>query len=216
MSDNDTNESEPEGGDDDMTAALLEEPTGLDDTRVTDPTISGALGDDLDTEISVATDVEETLLTALMWTSAETAGRILSAIEAKHFWRPVHALIATAIADVAATTAPSPALVNVRLMDTGAYRGPMAQQLRSLMVSLAAPTNRPVTHELAITPLAVALLDAWYRRGYTALLRRMEQHRLEASVEELGDCWAQLTRFQQRAEADWMARRQRLTAQEDR
>ncbi|MBE7194409.1 MAG: hypothetical protein INR66_18240, partial [Gordonia polyisoprenivorans] len=85
----------------------------------------------------------------------------------------------------------------------------------SLMVSLAAPTNRPVTHEHAITPLAVALLDAWYRRGYTALLRRMEQHRLEASVEELGDCWAQLTRFQQRAEADWMARRQTLTKGHD-
>jgi hypothetical protein len=66
MPDNDTDQSEPEGGDDDMTAALLEEPTGLDDTRVTDPTVyAGALGDDPDTEISVAADVEATLLTAL-------------------------------------------------------------------------------------------------------------------------------------------------------
>ena len=216
MSDTDSDDHDENGGEHDMIATTLSEAGQLDDTRVVDPTQGGALGDDPETEISVATDVEETLLTALMWARAETAGRILSAIEAKHFWRPVHVLIATAIADVAATTAPSPALVNVRLMETGAYRGPMAQQLRSLMVSLAAPTDRPVTHELAITPLAVALLDAWYRRGYTALLRRMEQHRLEASVEELGDCWAQLTRFQQRAEADWMARRQRLTAQEDR
>jgi hypothetical protein len=81
----------------------------------------------------------------------------------------------------------------------------------SALVTLTAPLDRPITTTAGMLPLALHLLDAWYRRGYTGLLRRMEQHRLEASVEELGDCWAQLTRFQQRAEADWMARRQHLT-----
>ncbi|GAA1890404.1 DnaB-like helicase N terminal domain-containing protein [Williamsia serinedens] len=220
MPDNDTDQSKPEGGGDDMTAALLEEPTGLDDSRVTDPTVyAGALGDDPDTEISVAADVEATLLTALMWTDQHSARRILAAVEARHFYRPVHATIAAAIAEVAAAgNDPTPILVRARLSETGALRGGSGQLVMSALVTLTAPLDRPITTTAGMLPLAVHLLDAWYRRGYTGLLRRMEQHRLEASVEELGDCWAQLTRFQQRAEADWMARRQTLTrdrAEED-
>ncbi len=212
MPDHTSDQSEPEGGDDAMTAALLEEPTGLDDTRVTDPTEAGALGDDPDTEISVAADVEATLLTSLMWTDQHSARRILAAVEARHFYRPVHATIAAATADVAAAgNDPTPILVRARLSETGALRGGSGQLVMSALVTLTAPLDRPITTTAGMLPLAVHLLDAWYRRGYTGLLRRMEQHRLEASVEELGDCWAQLTRFQQRAEADWMARRQHLT-----
>lgn len=197
-----------------MTADLLEEPTGLDDTRVTDPTVNaGALSDDDLADTSVTADVEETLLTALMWSDATSARRILAAVEARHFYRPVHATIAAAIADVAATADPTPILVRARLAETGALRGGSGQLVMSALVTLTAPLDRPVTTAAGMTPLAVHLLDAWYRRGYTGLLRRMEQHRLEASVEELDDCWAQLTRFQHRAHTDWMARRAALTGE---
>lgn len=206
-----------------MTAALSEPTTftGAGSFRAEapgdDPSVYGGLGDDVDTEFAVAAELEESLLSALMWAPQELAAAITEILAAPRdngadyapFVRPVHAIVFGAIAAVATKTQPSPVLVNARLMETGQLRS-SAGGVRNTMLALAAPTNAPMTTVDNIAYLAIKVVDAHYRRGYTALLTRMTQHRNESPIEDLAGHWAQLTGYQQRAETDWTNRREAL------
>lgn len=209
-----------------MTAALSDTTfTGAGSFRAEapgdDPTGYGGLGDDVDTdtEFAVAAELEETLLSALMWAPQDLAAAITEILAAPRdngadyapFVRPVHAVVFDAIAAVATNTQPSPVLVNARLMETGQLRS-SAGGVRNTMLGLAAPINAPMTLTDNIAYLAIKIVDAHYRRGYTALLTRMTQHRDESPIEDLAGHWAQLTGYQQRAETDWANRREALEA----
>jgi len=200
-----------------MTAALSElpveeiPPADVDDLDEDVYTAAGSLGADPGAEITVATDLEEELLSALMWAPPAIARAVAAQLDPKHFWVPQHASIFAAIAAVATNAAPSPALVNAQLMSAGGQGEFGTRRAQKTMLSLAAPTHRPVAVAAQVPYLAVAVIDGWYRRGYTALLTAMEQRRQEAPIEELAGHWAQLTGYQQRAESDWLTRRQALT-----
>ncbi len=214
--------SEHDDEDPDMTAALSEPTTfaGAGSFRAEapgdDPTGYGGFGDDVDTEYAIAAELEAGLLSALMWAPKESAAAVCAVLAAPRdnatayapFVRPVHTVVFDAISSVATTAQPSPILVNARLLETGQLRA-SAGGVRNAMLALAAPTG---SMALVDDPayLAVKVVDAHYRRGYTALLARMAQHRDETPVEELAEQWAQLTRYQQRAETDWAARRDAL------
>lgn len=208
-----------------MTAALAaveQVPAGAGGFRAEapgdDPTGYGGFGDDVDTEYAIAAELEAGLLSALMWAPKESAAAVCKVLAAPRdngtahapFVRPVHAVVFDAIASVATQSQPSPILVNARLLETGQFRA-SAGGVRNAMLALTAPTG---SMALVDDPayFAVKVVDAHYRRGYTALLTRMGQHRDETPVEELADHWAQLTRYQQRAEADWTTRREALDA----
>lgn len=200
-----------------MTATLSELPVeeipsaDVDDLEDDAYTTVGSLGDDPEAEIDVATDLEQELLSALMWAPPAIARAVAAQLDTKHFWIPQHARIFAAIADVATNAAPSPALVNAQLLATGGQGEFSTRSAQQTMLSLVAPTNRPVAVAGQVPYLAIAVIDGWYRRGYTALLTAMDQRRQEASIEELSGYWAQLTRYQQRAESEWLTRRQALT-----
>ena len=201
-----------------MTATLSELPVeeipsaDVDDLVEDDAYTSvGSLGDDPEAEIDVATDLEQELLSALMWAPPAIARAVAAQLDTKHFWIPQHARIFAAIAAVATNAAPSPALVNAQLLATGGQGEFSTRSAQQTMLSLVAPTNRPVAVAGQVPYLAIAVIDGWYRRGYTALLTAMDQRRQEASIEELSGYWAQLTRYQQRAESEWLTRRQALT-----
>lgn len=200
-----------------MTATLSELPvedipSDVDDLVEDDAYTSvGSLGDDPEAEIDVATDLEQELLSALMWAPPAIARAVTAQLDTKHFWMPQHARIFAAIAAVATHAAPSPALVNAQLLATGGQGEFSTRSAQQTMLSLVAPTHRPVAVAGQVPYLAIAVIDGWYRRGYTALLTAMDQRRQEASIEELSGYWAQLTRYQQRAESEWLTRRQALT-----
>ncbi len=199
-----------------MTAALsalpVEEipPVDVDDLE-DDYTAAGSLGADPGAEIDVATDLEQELLSALMWAPLAIARAVAAQLDTKHFWVPQHARIFAAIDAVATNAAPSPALVNAQLMATGGQGELSARSAQKTMLALVAPTHRPIAVAAQVPYLAIAVIDGWYRRGYTALLTAMDQRRREAPIEELAEHWAQLTGYQQRAESDWLTRRQALT-----
>lgn len=200
-----------------MTATLSELPvedipSDVDDLVEDDAYTSvGSLGDDPEAEIDVATDLEQELLSALMWAPPAIARAVTAQLDTKHFWIPQHARIFAAIAAVATNAAPSPALVNAQLLATGGQGEFSTRSAQQTMLSLVAPTHRPVAVAGQVPYLAIAVIDGWYRRGYTALLTAMDQRRQEAPIEELSGHWAQLTRYQQRAESEWLTRRQALT-----
>ncbi|WP_461666487.1 DnaB-like helicase N-terminal domain-containing protein [Gordonia sputi] len=208
---------DPDRSDDDMTATLSELPVeeipsaDVDDLEDDAYTSVGSLGDDPEAEIDVATDLEQELLSALMWAPPAIARAVTAQLDTKHFWIPQHARIFAAIAAVATNAAPSPALVNAQLLATGGQGEFSTRSAQQTMLSLVAPTHRPVAVAGQVPYLAIAVIDGWYRRGYTALLTAMDQRRQEASIEELSGYWAQLTRYQQRAESEWLTRRQALT-----
>ena len=208
---------DPDRSDDDMTATLSELPVeeipsaDVDDLEDDAYTSVGSLGDDPEAEIDVATDLEQELLSALMWAPPAIARAVTAQLDTKHFWIPQHARIFAAIAAVATNAAPSPALVNAQLLATGGQGEFSTRSAQQTMLSLVAPTNRPVAVAGQVPYLAIAVIDGWYRRGYTALLTAMDQRRQEAPIEELSGHWAQLTRYQQRAESEWLTRRQALT-----
>ena len=199
-----------------MTAALsqlpVEEipPADVDDLE-DEYTAAGSLGADPDAEIDVATDLEQELLSALMWAPSTIARDVVAQLDPKHFWVPQHARIFAAIAAVATNAAPSPALVNAQLLSAGGQGEFSTRSAQKTMLALVAPTHRPVAVSTQLPHLAIAVIDGWYRRGYTALLTAMNQRRQEAPIEELAEHWAQLTGYQQRAESDWLNRRQALT-----
>lgn len=199
-----------------MTATLSElpaeeiPPADVDDLEDA-YTSGGSLGDDPEAEIDVATDLEQELLSALMWAPPTIARAVTAQLDTKHFWIPQHARIFAAIAAVATNAAPSPALVNAQLLATGGQGEFSTRSAQKTMLALVAPTHRPVAVAGQVPYLAIAVIDGWYRRGYTALLTAMDQRRQEAPIEELSGHWAQLTRYQQRAESDWLTRRQALT-----
>ena len=201
-----------------MTATLSELPVeeipsaDVDDLVEDDAYTSvGSLGDDPEAEIDVATDLEQELLSALMWAPPAIARAVAAQLDTKHFWIPQHARIFAAIAAVATNAAPSPALVNAQLLATGGQGEFSTRSAQQTMLSLVAPTHRPVAVAGQVPYLAIAVIDGWYRRGYTALLTAMDQRRQEAPIEELSGYWAQLTRYQQRVESEWLTRRQALT-----
>ncbi|GAC51119.1 DnaB-like helicase N-terminal domain-containing protein [Gordonia sp. w5E2] len=209
---------DPDRSDDDMTATLSELPVeeipsaDVDDLVEDDAYTSvGSLGDDPEAEIDVATDLEQELLSALMWAPPAIARAVTAQLDTKHFWIPQHARIFAAIAAVATNAAPSPALVNAQLLATGGQGEFSTRSAQQTMLSLVAPTHRPVAVAGQVPYLAICVIDGWYRRGYTALLTAMDQRRQEAPIEELSGHWAQLTRYQQRAESEWLTRRQALT-----
>ncbi|MBT0568595.1 DnaB-like helicase N-terminal domain-containing protein [Williamsia sp. CHRR-6] len=199
-----------------MTAALselgVEEIPPADVDELDDAyTAGGSLGDDPEVEVDVATDLEQELLSALMWAPPSLARAVAAQLDIKHFWVPQHARIFAAIAAVATNAGPSPALVNAQLLATGGQGEFSTRSAQKTMLALVAPTHRPVAVPGQVRYLAIAVIDGWYRRGYTALLTAMDQRRQEAPIEELSGHWAQLTGYQQRAESDWLTRRQALT-----
>ncbi len=202
-----------------MTASLSElpveeiPPADVDNLVEDDAYTSvGSLGNDPEAEVAVATDLEQELLSALMWAPPAIARAVAAQLDTKHFWVPQHARIFAAIVTVVATNAaPSPALVNAQLLATGGQGEFSTRSAQQTMLTLVAPTHRPVAVAGQVPYLAIAVIDGWYRRGYTALLTAMDQRRQEAPIEELSGHWAQLTRYQQRAESEWLTRRQALT-----
>ena len=79
------------------------------------------------------------------------------------------------------------------------------------MLEIASPRHgRPVADSADLPYLAAALIDAWYRRGYTALLARMQQVTEERPTVELAGHWTALTTHQQAAETRWLAIRDAL------
>ena len=87
-----------------MTAALSElpveeiPPADVDDLDEDVYTAAGSLGADPGAEITVATDLEEELLSALMWAPPAIARAVAAQLDPKHFWVPQHASIFAAIA----------------------------------------------------------------------------------------------------------------------
>lgn len=94
-----------------------------------------------------------------------------------------------------------PRLVVARLTDQG-----HATRIRSAMIEIISPRHGSAVADSADLPhLAAALIGAWYRRGYTALLARMQQVTEERPTAELAGHWAALTSHQQTAEIRWLA-----------
>ena len=94
-----------------MTATLSELPVeeipsaDVDDLEDDAYTTVGSLGDDPEAEIDVATDLEQELLSALMWAPPAIARAVAAQLDTKHFWVPQHARIFAAIVTVVATNA---------------------------------------------------------------------------------------------------------------
>ncbi|UOG23750.1 hypothetical protein MTX80_23415 (plasmid) [Gordonia amicalis] len=99
-----------------------------------------------------------------------------------------------------------PRLVVARLTDQG-----HATRTRSAMIEIISPRHgSPVADSADLPHLAAALIDSWYRRGYTALLARMQQVTEERPTAELAGHWVALTGHQQTAETRWLAIRDAL------
>lgn len=183
-----------------------------------DPGQFGAFGDDPEAEIESAGLVEADLLTALMWAPREVAAnvvRILLHTDVDEADRrpvrlvsPMHELVLSAIATVLATGAPAqPSLVLETLRGAGEYRRVVEH---ASWLSLVSPTGRPAPSVEVLPHLAAQVCDGHYRRGFRALTDRMAQVQQELPIEDLKGKWDQLSWYAERAEADWLDRRDEL------
>lgn len=191
---------------------------------------------DLETTIVPGTpsspdDIEDTIrlelefLTALIWapdtmTTATVAAMVGPAAgrdsAPEHlpsstglFLRPIHEAVFSAI--VARVDDGLP--VTPTLLTEGIAEPRTRAALRDVMLEIASPGSRgptPLPGGTDVPYLAAALLDRWYRRGFTGLVSRMGLIAEEAATADLAGHWAGLTAHQQRAERRWSAVRARL------
>lgn len=187
-----------------------------------DLTLHGAL--EAAEDVDAAIDLELTFLAALLYAPAAMARAVVDAMigtrttaaaddpdvlpaQTTLFLGPANRLIFdTAVALIDEATPATPQLVQARLTDNAQHR-----QTKGAMLDIVAPaTPRPLVAGGADLPhLAAALVDAWYRRGYLALITRMHHMTTTRPVDELAGHWAALTRHQQTAE------RRRLTVRDN-
>lgn len=174
-------------------------------------------------DIDAAIELELTFLAALLYAPPAMARAVIEAMigdrtttdpnpavlpaETTLFLGPANRLIFdAAVALLDEGTPATPQLVQARLTDNAQHR-----HTKGAMLDIVAPAQpRPLVAGGADVPhLAAALVDAWYRRGYTALITRMQQMITTRPVDELGGHWAALTTHQQAAE------RRRLTVRDN-
>ena len=124
------------------------------------------------------------------------------------FLRPAHALVFAAIVARVDDGAPvTPTLLAESLTDPKARAG-----LRDVLLEIGAPTGQgPLPGGADVPHLAIAVVEHWYRRGYTALVSRMALACEESPTDELADRWAELTGHQQIAHRRRSDVRLRLT-----
>jgi len=166
-----------------------------------------------DIDIQIRSELE--FLTSLVWAPdtaagvhalvgdhqhrATTAGQPHDRIPLTHlhtlFLHPVHArLFATLVELVDEGTPVSPAILGTRA-------GLADRTLRPTLLAIAAPTGHgPLPGGTDVPHLARGIVDAYYRRGYTALISRMTHALAEADTDALAGHWATLTEHQQTAE----------------
>nr|WP_245551350.1 hypothetical protein [Gordonia rhizosphera] len=188
-----------------------------------DPTLAGAIGDTATLDDTLALELDT--LTALLWAPPVMARRVLDALIGTRadrdagrtattlpggsvlFLRETHQTVFdAAVALVDEGSPATPVLVNARLAEHG-----LAGRTRTVMLDIGSPPHgRPVADSADLPYLAAALIDAWYRRGYTALLARMTHATLQRPTAELAGHWTALTTHQHAAETRWLAIRDAL------
>ncbi|UZF59375.1 hypothetical protein LH935_28310 (plasmid) [Gordonia polyisoprenivorans] len=183
-------------------------------------------GEDLG-EITETLTLEFELLTALVWapdpvtrdvvtalvgdavTRDRTHGRPDTAIPLSHtlFLSTGHTILFTTIVAMIDEGMPvTPTLLLARLRDTGHHR-----TVAALLPDLAAPRGHtPLPGGIDTPHLAAALVDAWYRRGYTALLARMTHATTTEPTDTLAGHWSTLTTHAAAAERRWLTIRDTL------
>lgn len=185
-------------------------------------------GDDLD-EITDTLALEFELLTALVWapdsvtrdvvtaligdagTRESTHGRPGTAIPLSHtlFLSTGHTILFTTIVAMIDEGMPvTPTLLLARLREAGHHR-----TVAALLPDLAAPRGHtPLPGGIDTPHLAAALVDAWYRRGYTALLARMTHATTTEPTDTLAGHWSALTTHAAAAERRWLTIRDTLAS----
>ncbi|MYR08973.1 hypothetical protein GTV32_22840 [Gordonia sp. SID5947] len=190
-------------------------------TDADDLTLYGVL--DPADDIEAALELELTFLAALLFAPAAIARQVITAVigtrdesapdltvlpvDTTLFLGPANRLIFdAAVTLIDEGTPATPQLVQARLTDQNLHR-----HTKNAMLDIISPaTPRATVVGGADLPhLAAALVDAWYRRGYRALVTRMHQMIATRPVDELGGHWTALTAHQQTAE------RRRLTVRDN-
>jgi hypothetical protein len=192
-------------------------------TTSDDPTRYGTL--DATEDLDAALELELAFLACLLYAPPAMSHAVITALigartntTADHpdvlpadttlFLGPANRLIFdTAVELIDQGTPATPQLVQARLTDQGQHR-----RTKGAMLDIVAPAQpRPTVAGGADLPhLAAALVDAWYRRGYLALITRMHHHTTSRPVDELAGHWAALTDHQQTAERRRLAVRDHL------
>ncbi|MGB6245182.1 hypothetical protein [Gordonia sp. (in: high G+C Gram-positive bacteria)] len=128
---------------------------------------------------------------------ADTHGNPVDRIPLTHplFLSPSHAAIFRAVTELVDEGTPvTPQILSARL-------GAADRALRPVLLEVAAPSGHgPLPGGADVPHLARALIDAYYRRGYIALVARMQHAIDEADTDDLAAHWATLTEHQQAAE----------------
>ncbi|MCF8569389.1 hypothetical protein L5G32_03800 [Gordonia sp. HY002] len=165
--------------------------------------------------------LELEFLTALIWAPDPVTAAAVHAmigtersdgtglpVDAALFLRPAHARVfANVVARVGDGAPVTPTLLAEGLTDPKARAG-----LREVLLEIGAPTGQgPLPGGADVPHLAIAVIDHWYRRGYTALLSRMALACEESPTDDLADRWAELTIHQQTAHRCRVEVRRRLT-----
>ncbi|MFC3244896.1 hypothetical protein ACFOJ6_24700 [Gordonia humi] len=106
-----------------------------------------------------------------------------------------HTTVFTTVIELVDEGSPvTPAILAARI-------GMTDRRLRPTLLAIAAPTGHgPLPGGADVPYLARAIVDAYYRRGYTALLSTMQHALAEADTDDLAGHWRTLTNHQQDAE----------------
>ncbi|PKZ62644.1 hypothetical protein CYJ73_25980 [Gordonia terrae] len=188
-----------------------------------DLTLTGTIGTETELDNTLALELD--MLTALLWAPPARARQVVEALIGSRadrdagttstalpagsviFLGSVHQdVFDTVVALLDEGSPATPVLVNARFADRG-----LTTRTRSVMLEIASPRHgRPVADSADLPHLAAALIDGWYRRGYRALLARMNQVTAERPTAELAGHWTALTGHQQTAETRWLAIRDTL------
>lgn len=181
----------------------------------TDVTTIGVVGDSAD--LTTAQILEREFLTALVWADQATVANVVAALVGTRdqrtpsgaeviplssalFLTSAHEMVFAAIVELIDHGTPATVTLlqglqgHILTSDTAAR-----VDVRRLLLDMASPPGRtPLPAELP--HLGIALVDAWYRRGYIALVGRMSTVTASAPAADLADHWAALTGHQQLAE----------------
>lgn len=195
--------------DDDMTATL--EHPALETVHDAADTLAG-LPTDLD-DIDAQIHAELDFLTSLIWSPAtaaaihalvgdhqhrdSTGGYPADRIPMNHplFLSPIHGRIFRTVVELVDEGAPvTPQILMTRI-------GTTDRAARQTLITIAAPTGHgPLPGGSDVPYLSRGIVDAYYRRGYTALLARMQIALEDADTDDLAGHWTTLTNHQQAAE----------------
>lgn len=167
------------------------------DPNHTDPTQFGALSDDPDNDLDVAAHLERGFLATLIWSPQQEASSVINCLanidHSALFWQPAHDRIYRTIAELHLDGTPA----TIRTLGAMLATDPST---RHAMLDIAAPTGGINPSWPELRHLATALVDAWYRRGYFAMLTRMRQICTELTADQYAHWWTNLTSYQIAAE----------------